>query len=84
MHSGHMSSSKGMFGLSNHSIQHEVVHHKSIPQIWWDDIIHYISTNYEKWDDDGSTHSILQTKQKSEEWEDDGLTYSPNQTSYKF
>jgi hypothetical protein len=25
---------KGVFGLSNHSIQNEVVHHEFIPQIW--------------------------------------------------
>jgi hypothetical protein len=33
-----------MFGLMNHSIQNEVVHHGSIPQIWWDDFIPHIST----------------------------------------
>jgi hypothetical protein len=26
-----------MFGLRNHSIQNEMVHHGPIPQIWWDD-----------------------------------------------
>ena len=33
-----------VFGLMNHSIQNEVVHHGSIPQIWWDDSIPHIST----------------------------------------
>jgi hypothetical protein len=33
-----------VFGLRNHSIQNEVVHHESIPQIWWDDSIPHIST----------------------------------------
>jgi hypothetical protein len=42
-----------------------------------------VLTNYKKWCDDGSTHSIPQTKQKSEEWEDDGLAHSSNQTAYK-
>jgi hypothetical protein len=41
-----------------------------------------VLTNYEKWDGDGSTHSILQTKQKSEGWEDDGLAHCSNQTPY--
>ena len=34
-----------MFGLMNHSIQNEVVHHGSIPQIWWDDLMPHISIN---------------------------------------
>jgi hypothetical protein len=33
-----------VFGLMNHFIQNEVVHHESIPQIWWDDSIPHIST----------------------------------------
>jgi hypothetical protein len=33
-----------VFGLMNHSIQNEVVHHGYIPQIWWDDSIPHIST----------------------------------------
>jgi hypothetical protein len=33
-----------VFGLMNHSIQNEVVHHESISQIWWDDSIPHIST----------------------------------------
>jgi hypothetical protein len=33
-----------VFGLKNHSIQNEVMHHESIPQIWWDDSIPHIST----------------------------------------
>jgi hypothetical protein len=33
-----------VFGLSNHSIQIEVVHHGFIPQIWRDDLIPHIST----------------------------------------
>jgi hypothetical protein len=33
-----------VFGLMNQSIQNEVVHHGSIPQIWWDDSIPHIST----------------------------------------
>jgi hypothetical protein len=36
---------KGVFGLRNHRIQIEVVHHGFIPQIWWDDLIPHISTN---------------------------------------
>jgi hypothetical protein len=36
---------KGVFGLRNHFIQDEVMNHKSIPQIWWDDHIPHISTN---------------------------------------
>jgi hypothetical protein len=36
---------KGVFGLRNHYIQIEVVHHGFIPQIWWDDSIPHISTN---------------------------------------
>jgi hypothetical protein len=28
----------------NHFIQNEVVHHGSIPQIWWDDSVPHIST----------------------------------------
>jgi hypothetical protein len=28
-----------------HFIQNTVVHHRSIPQIWWDDNISHISTN---------------------------------------
>jgi hypothetical protein len=36
---------KGVFGLKNHSIQNIVVHHRFIPQIWWDDPIPHISTN---------------------------------------
>jgi hypothetical protein len=35
----------GMFGLRNHYIHIEVMHHEFIPQIWWDDLIHHISTN---------------------------------------
>jgi hypothetical protein len=37
--------SKGVFGLRNHYIQIEVVHHGFISQIWWDDLIPHISTN---------------------------------------
>jgi hypothetical protein len=37
-----------VFGLRNHSIQNEVAHHESISQIWWDDPITRISTNYEE------------------------------------
>jgi hypothetical protein len=37
--------SKGVFGLRNHFIQDEVMHHESIPQIWSDYPIPYISTN---------------------------------------
>jgi hypothetical protein len=33
-----------VFGLMNHSIKNEVVHHGLIPQIWWDDSISHIST----------------------------------------
>jgi hypothetical protein len=33
---------KGVFGLRNHYIQIEVVHHEFIPQIWWDDPIPHI------------------------------------------
>jgi hypothetical protein len=33
-----------VFGLMNHSIQNEVMHHGSIPQIWWDESIPHIST----------------------------------------
>jgi hypothetical protein len=36
---------KGLFGLRNHYIQIEVVHHGFIPQILWDDPISHISTN---------------------------------------
>jgi hypothetical protein len=36
---------KGVFGLKNHFIQNVVVHHGSIPQICWDDLIPHISTN---------------------------------------
>jgi hypothetical protein len=35
---------RGVFGLSNHSIQDEVVHHESISQIWCNAIPH-ISIN---------------------------------------
>lgn len=28
-----------VFGLRNHSIQIEIVHHEFIPQIWWDDLV---------------------------------------------
>jgi hypothetical protein len=42
-----------------------------------------ILTNDEQWYGNGSTHSILQTKQKNEEWENDGLTHSSNQMPYK-
>jgi hypothetical protein len=35
----------GVFGLRNHFIQNVVVHHGSISQIWWDDLIPNISTN---------------------------------------
>jgi hypothetical protein len=35
----------GVFGLRNHCIQIEVVHHEFIPQIWWNDSISHISTN---------------------------------------
>jgi hypothetical protein len=35
----------GVFGLRNPSIQNKVEHHRSIPQIWWDDLIPHISTN---------------------------------------
>jgi hypothetical protein len=34
-----------VFGLRNHSIQNEVVHYESIPQIRWDDHIPNITTN---------------------------------------
>lgn len=34
----------GVFGLRNHSIQDEMVHHESIPQIWWDHSILHVST----------------------------------------
>jgi hypothetical protein len=40
-----MDGCKGVFGLRNHFIQNVVVHHGSIPQIWWDDLIPHISTN---------------------------------------
>jgi hypothetical protein len=33
-----------LFGLMNHSIQNKMVHHESIPQIWWDDSNPHIST----------------------------------------
>jgi hypothetical protein len=33
-----------VFGLMNHSIKNEVMHHGLIPQIWWDDFISHIST----------------------------------------
>jgi hypothetical protein len=33
--------------LKPNTPQHEVVHHKSIPQIWWDNNIPHISTNYD-------------------------------------
>jgi hypothetical protein len=36
--------SNEVFGLMNHSIQNEVVHHEFISQIWWDDSIPHIST----------------------------------------
>jgi hypothetical protein len=36
--------SNEVFGLMNHSIQNEVVHHEFISQIWWDDSISHIST----------------------------------------
>jgi hypothetical protein len=36
---------KRVFGSRNHFIQNVVVHHGSIPQIWWDDLIPHISTN---------------------------------------
>jgi hypothetical protein len=42
---GNKDFSKGVFGLWNHFIQNVVVHHESIPQIWWDDLISHISTN---------------------------------------
>jgi hypothetical protein len=35
----------GVFGLRNHRIQIEVVHHGFISQIWWDDSNPHISTN---------------------------------------
>jgi hypothetical protein len=35
----------GVFGLRNHSIQNEVMHHGSIPQIWWNDLNPHITTN---------------------------------------
>uniref|UniRef100_A0A804PV00 WAT1-related protein n=1 Tax=Zea mays TaxID=4577 RepID=A0A804PV00_MAIZE len=35
----------GVFGLRNHFIQNVVVHHESITQIWWDDLMPHISTN---------------------------------------
>jgi hypothetical protein len=31
--------------LRNYSIQNKVMHHESIHQIWWDDLIPNISTN---------------------------------------
>jgi hypothetical protein len=34
-----------VFGLRNHFIQNVVVHHESIPQICWDDLIPHISIN---------------------------------------
>jgi hypothetical protein len=33
-----------VFGLMNHSIQNEMVHYESIPQIWWNNSISRIST----------------------------------------
>jgi hypothetical protein len=37
--------SLGVFGLRNHFIQNVVVHHGSILQIWWDDLIPHINNN---------------------------------------
>jgi hypothetical protein len=74
-----------VFDWRNHFIQNVVVQHGSISQIWWNEHIPHISTNttnYKERGDDGSTHFIPQTKQKSEEWEDDGLAHSSNQTAY--
>jgi hypothetical protein len=34
-----------VFGLRNHCIQIEVIHHGFISQIWWNDHIPHISTN---------------------------------------
>jgi hypothetical protein len=39
---------KGVFGLRNYYIQIKVVHHEFIPQIWWNNLIPYFSTNYEE------------------------------------
>jgi hypothetical protein len=35
-----------IFGLRNHSVQNNVVHHEFIPQIWWDALacFHSLST----------------------------------------
>lgn len=41
----HKNSILGGVGLRNHSIQNEMVHRKSIPQIWWNDFITRVSTN---------------------------------------
>jgi hypothetical protein len=41
----HVPYTNRVFGLRNHFIQNVVLHHGSIPQIWWDDLIPYISTN---------------------------------------
>jgi hypothetical protein len=35
-----------VFGLRNHSILDEVVHHELIPQIWWNGSMPRTSINY--------------------------------------
>jgi hypothetical protein len=43
---GELSYTNGVFGLKNESILDEVVHHKFNPQIWWNELIPHINTNY--------------------------------------
>jgi hypothetical protein len=35
-----------VFGLKNKSILYVMMHHESIPQIWWNELISHIITNY--------------------------------------
>jgi hypothetical protein len=59
-----------VFSLRNHSIQNEVVHHKSITQIGGMTLfLILVPTNYEEWASDESTYFNSQTKQKNKKWE---------------
>lgn len=56
---------KSVFGLKNHYIEIEVVHHVLFLKFGgMTTFLILVLTNYKECGDDGSTHSIPQTKQK--------------------
>lgn len=73
-----------LFGLRNYSVQNKwYIMDLFIKFGRMTSFIILVLTKYEECVDDGSTHSIPQTKQKSEECENDRLPRFSNQKPYK-